>query len=46
MTDWTGLSAEEMIQPEDIVELSRALLRLSPKARVPTIVVERVGDEV
>ena len=46
MTDWTGLAAEEMIQPEDIVELSRALLRLSPKARVPTIVVERVGDEV
>ena len=46
MTDWTGLSAEEMIQPEDIVELSRALLRLSPKARVPTIVVERVGDQV
>jgi NAD(P)-dependent dehydrogenase (short-subunit alcohol dehydrogenase family) len=46
MTDWTGLSAEEMIQPEDIVELSRALLRLSPKARVPTIVVERVGDEI
>jgi short-subunit dehydrogenase len=46
MTDWTGLSGEEMIQPEDIVELSRALLRLSPKARVPAIVVERVGDEV
>ena len=46
MTDWTGLPAEEMIQPEDIVELARALLRLSPKARVPSIVVERVGDEV
>jgi NAD(P)-dependent dehydrogenase (short-subunit alcohol dehydrogenase family) len=46
MTDWTGLSGKEMIQPEDIVELSRALLRLSPKARVPAIVVERVGDEV
>ena len=46
MTDWTGLPAEEMIQPDDIVELARALLRLSPRARVPTIVVERVGDEV
>ena len=46
MTDWTGLPAEEMIQPDDIVELARALLRLSPRARVPSIVVERVGDEV
>ncbi len=46
MTDWTGLPAEEMIQPEDIVELVRTLLHLSPKARVPSIVVERVGDEV
>jgi NAD(P)-dependent dehydrogenase (short-subunit alcohol dehydrogenase family) len=46
MTDWTGLPAEEMIQPEDVVELARALLHLSPRARVPTIVVERVGDEV
>lgn len=46
MTDWTGLPAEEMIQPEDIVELTRALLRLGPRARVPEIVVERVGDDV
>jgi NAD(P)-dependent dehydrogenase (short-subunit alcohol dehydrogenase family) len=46
MTEWTGLPAEEMIQPEDIVELVRTLLHLSPKARVPSIVVERVGDEV
>jgi short-subunit dehydrogenase len=46
MTDWTGLPAEEMIQPEDVVELARAVLRLSPRARVPNIVVERVGDEV
>ena len=35
-----------MIQPEDIVELARALLRLGPRARVPEIVVERVGDDV
>lgn len=46
MTDWTGLPPEEMIQPEDVVELVRAVLRLSPKARVPQIVIERVGDAV
>ena len=45
MTDWTGLPAEEKIQPEDIVELARALLRLTPRARVPEIVIERVGDD-
>ena len=44
MTDWTGIPAEEMIQIEDVVALVRALLSLSPRARVPTIVVERVGD--
>ena len=46
MTDWTGLPDDEMIQPEDVVELARTVLRLSPRARVPQIVVERVGDEV
>jgi NADP-dependent 3-hydroxy acid dehydrogenase YdfG len=46
MTEWTGLSDEEQIQPDDIAELVRAVLRLSPKARVPNIVVERLGDEV
>jgi short-subunit dehydrogenase len=46
MTDWTGLPGEEMIQTEDVVELVRAVLHLSPKARVPNIVVERVGDVV
>ncbi|MFO7573044.1 MAG: SDR family oxidoreductase [Gaiellaceae bacterium] len=46
MTEWTGLPAEEQIQPEDIAELVRTVLRLSPKARVPNIVVERVGDVV
>jgi NAD(P)-dependent dehydrogenase (short-subunit alcohol dehydrogenase family) len=46
MTEWTGLPEEEQIQPADIVELVRAVLRLSPMARVPNIVVERVGDEV
>jgi NAD(P)-dependent dehydrogenase (short-subunit alcohol dehydrogenase family) len=46
MTDWTGIPGEEMIQTEDVVELVRAVLRLSPKARVANIVVERVGDVV
>jgi short-subunit dehydrogenase len=46
MTDWTGLSPEEMIQVEDVVELVRAVLTLSPRARVPSIVIERVGDTV
>jgi short-subunit dehydrogenase len=46
MTDWTGLAEGEQIQTADLVELVRAVLRLSPKARVPNIVVERVGDEI
>jgi len=46
MTDWTGLPAEDMIQPEDVAELVRTILRLSPRARVPQIVIERVGDVV
>ncbi len=46
MTDWTGLPAEEMIQVEDVAELVRCVLKLSPRARVPQIVIERVGDVV
>ena len=46
MTDWTGLPAEEMIQVEDVAELVRCVLKLSPRARVPQIVIERVGDAV
>lgn len=46
MTDWTGIPPEEMIQPEDVAELVCTLLRLSPRARVPQIVIERVGDVV
>jgi NAD(P)-dependent dehydrogenase (short-subunit alcohol dehydrogenase family) len=44
MTEWTGLPEEEQISPNDIVALVRAVLSLSPPARVPNIVVERVGD--
>ena len=44
MTEWTGLPEEEQISPADIVALVRAVLALSPMARVPNIVVERIGD--
>jgi NAD(P)-dependent dehydrogenase (short-subunit alcohol dehydrogenase family) len=44
MAEWSGVPAEKMIRPEDCVELVRAVLRLSPFARVPEIVVERVGS--
>lgn len=44
MAAWTGLGAEEMIRAEDCAELVRALLRLGPAARIPEIVVERVGE--
>jgi NAD(P)-dependent dehydrogenase (short-subunit alcohol dehydrogenase family) len=43
MASWTGLAAEEMIQPEDCAEVVRALLRLSPAARIPVVVIERAG---
>jgi NAD(P)-dependent dehydrogenase (short-subunit alcohol dehydrogenase family) len=46
MAAWTGLESGAMIQPEDCAELVRALLRLSPAARVPVVVIERAGDEV
>ena len=44
MAEWSGVPGEEMIRPEDCVELVRAVLRLSPFARVPEIVVERMGS--
>jgi short-subunit dehydrogenase len=46
MADWTGLPPEEMIQVADVVDLVGVVLRLSPRARVPQIVIERVGDTV
>jgi NAD(P)-dependent dehydrogenase (short-subunit alcohol dehydrogenase family) len=44
MAEWSGLSAEEMIQPEDCAEIVRMCLRLSPRARIPQVIVERVGS--
>jgi NAD(P)-dependent dehydrogenase (short-subunit alcohol dehydrogenase family) len=46
MAAWTGIAGEEMIQPEDCAEIVRALLRLSPSARVPVVVIERAGGGV
>jgi 3-oxoacyl-[acyl-carrier protein] reductase len=46
MAAWTGLAGEEMIQPQDCAEMVRALLRLSPAARVPIVVIERAGEGI
>lgn len=46
MAEWTGIPGDEMIQPEDCAELVRALLRLSPSARIPVVVIERAGENV
>ncbi len=46
MAAWTGIPREEMIAPEDCAEIVRALLRLSPYARIPVVVIERAGEEV
>lgn len=43
MAQWSGLEADEMIQPEDCAEIVRMCLRLSPRARIPQVIVERVG---
>ena len=44
MTDWDPVPKEEMIRPEDCAEIVRMLLTLSPYARIPHVVVERVGS--
>jgi NAD(P)-dependent dehydrogenase (short-subunit alcohol dehydrogenase family) len=46
MAAWSGLSADEMIQPEDCAEIVRMCLRLSPRARIPQVIVERVGSSL
>ena len=46
MTDWVeGVSRDEMIQPEDIAEAVRFLLRTSPACMVPEIQFIRPGDQ-
>ena len=44
MAEWSGLGAEEMITTEDCAEVVRMCLRLSPNARIPQVVIERVGQ--
>ena len=44
MAQWSGLEQEEMIRPEDCAEVVRMCLRLSPAARVPQVVIERMGS--
>ena len=44
MTDWNPVPKDQMIRPEDCAEIVRLLLRLSPYARIPHVVVERVGS--
>jgi NAD(P)-dependent dehydrogenase (short-subunit alcohol dehydrogenase family) len=43
MAQWSGLAGGDMIQPSDCAEIVRMCLRLSPRARIPQVVVERVG---
>jgi NAD(P)-dependent dehydrogenase (short-subunit alcohol dehydrogenase family) len=43
MTEWAPVSPEQMIRPEDCAEIVRTLLRLSPYARLPHVVIERVS---
>jgi NAD(P)-dependent dehydrogenase (short-subunit alcohol dehydrogenase family) len=43
MAAWSGIEPDEMIQPEDCAEVVRMCLRLSKRARIPQVVVERVG---
>jgi NAD(P)-dependent dehydrogenase (short-subunit alcohol dehydrogenase family) len=43
MTEWAPVPRERMIRPEDCAEIVRLLLRLSPYARIPHVVIERVG---
>jgi NAD(P)-dependent dehydrogenase (short-subunit alcohol dehydrogenase family) len=44
MAEWSGIPSEEMIRPEDCAEVVRMALRLSPYARIPQVVIERMGS--
>jgi len=45
MAQWAPVSSEEMIRPEDCAEIVRTLLNLSPHARIPHVVIERVSAD-
>jgi NAD(P)-dependent dehydrogenase (short-subunit alcohol dehydrogenase family) len=44
MAQWSGIEPSEMIRPEDCAEVVRMCLRLSPHARIPQVVIERMGS--
>jgi hypothetical protein len=46
MTDWakSDVPAEKMIRPDDIAEVVRCLLRLSPACIVPEVMMVRPAD--
>src|SRR6266700_7590937 len=44
MAQWSGIEPDEMIRPEDCAEIVRMCLRLSPTARIPQVVIERMGS--
>jgi NAD(P)-dependent dehydrogenase (short-subunit alcohol dehydrogenase family) len=44
MAQWSGLEPGEMIRPGDCAEVVRMCLRLSPTARIPQVVIERMGS--
>jgi NAD(P)-dependent dehydrogenase (short-subunit alcohol dehydrogenase family) len=44
MAQWSGIEPAEMIRPEDCAEVVRMCLRLSPRARIPQVVIERMGS--
>ena len=46
MAQWSGIPAGEMIRPEDCAEVVRMLLRLSPYARIPQVVIEGTGVNI
>ena len=42
MAQWSGIEPAEMIRPEDCAEVVRMCLRLSPNARIPQVIIERM----
>jgi NAD(P)-dependent dehydrogenase (short-subunit alcohol dehydrogenase family) len=44
MAQWSGIDPDAMIRPEDCAEVVRMCLRLSSQARIPQVVVERMGS--
>jgi NAD(P)-dependent dehydrogenase (short-subunit alcohol dehydrogenase family) len=44
MAEWSGIEPGQMIRPEDCAEVVRMCLRLSPNARIPQVVIERMGS--